>query len=125
MPTTSKKSPSPYYNKNEVKKRGWTDTAINKFLGKPDKTGRNRYRKRGTVNLYLKDRVHRIERSTEYGEWKIASEKRRESARKAAETKRAETLSKVESRLHTIELADKYKNLRLSELQEARHRILP
>lgn len=112
-------SDSPFYNKTEVKYRGWTDTAITKFLGKPDRTGKNRYNRRGKVLLYLKDRVHDVEATDRFRDWKQASAARRASATTAAAKKRAATLEKVSSRLDSIDLADGYKGLTRSQLRDA------
>lgn len=109
---------SPFYNKTELKERGWTDTSIKKFLGNPDRKGKNRKGKRGKVTLYFKDRVHETESTPQFKEWKTKSEARSQASLKAAEKKRQETLDKVTSRLDSIDLKDEYKHLTRDELRK-------
>ena len=111
-------SDSPFYNKTELKQRGWTDTAITKFLGNPDRKGKNRKGRRGKVSLYFKDRVHETETTPQFKEWKMKSEARSQASLKAAEKKRQETLNKVSRRLDSIDLKDEYKHLTRDDLRE-------
>lgn len=111
-------SDSPFYNKTELKQRGWTDTAIAKFLGNPDRKGKNRKGRRGKVSLYFKDNVHRAEATPQFKEWKLQSKVRSQASLRAAEKKRQETLDKVTSRLDSIDLKDEYKYLSRQELRQ-------
>ena len=111
-------SDSPFYNKTELKQRGWTDTAITKFLGNPDRKGKNRKGRRGKVSLYFKDNVHRVEATPQFKEWKLQSKARSQASLRAAEKKRQETLDKVTSRLDSIDLKDEYKYLSRQELRQ-------
>lgn len=109
---------SPFYNKAQVKDRGWTDTAITKFLGQPDRRGKNSRGRRGKVSLYFKDRVHEVESTTAFRQWKAKSAARRTSALAAAEKKRAATLQKVASRLDSVQLRNDIQNLSRQKLRE-------
>lgn len=110
-------SDSPFYNKTELKERGWTETAITKFLGNPDRKGKNRKGRKGKVSLYFKERVHHAEQTPNFKEWKLKSATRSQASLVAAEKKRQETLTKVSSRLDSIDLKDEYKHLTRQELR--------
>lgn len=109
---------SPFYNKTELKERGWTETAITKFLGNPDRKGKNRKGRKGKVSLYFKERVHYAEQTPSFKEWKKKSEARSQASLKAAEKKRQETLDRVYARLDSIDLRDEYKYLTRQELRQ-------
>lgn len=109
---------SPFYNKTELKERGWTETAITKFLGNPDRKGKNRKGRKGKVSLYFKERVHHAEQTPNFKEWKLKSAARSQASLAAAEKKRQETLTKVSSRLDSIDLKDEYKHLARQELRQ-------
>lgn len=111
-------SDSPFYNKTELKERGWTETAITKFLGNPDRKGKNRKGRKGKVSLYFKERVHHAEQTPNFKEWKLKSAARSQASLAAAEKKRQETLTKVSSRLDSIDLKDEYKHLTRQELRQ-------
>lgn len=111
-------SDSPFYNKTELKQRGWTDTAITKFLGNPDRKGKNRKGRRGKVSLYFKDNVQRVEATSQFKEWKLQSKARSQASLRAAEKKRQETLDKVSERLDSIALKEECKNLSREELRQ-------
>jgi len=56
--------------KSELKERGWTDGAIKKYLGEPDKTSPNPYSKKASeLKLFSRDRVEEIENSKEWQDW--------------------------------------------------------
>ena len=62
---------APRLNKSDLKSRGWTETAIAKFLGEPDSTRQNRrYRSAAPVKLYRKARVELAEASPEFQAWR-------------------------------------------------------
>ena len=120
-PKRKRKAPmsnSPFYNKTELKQRGWTDTAITKFLGTPDKKGKNRKGRCGKVSLYYKDNVYKIESTARFKEWKLQSRARSRASLQAAEKKRQETLNKVSARLDSIDLNSEYKNLSRQDLRQ-------
>lgn len=112
------KSPSPFYNKSEIKKRGWTDTAITKFLGSPDRISRNRRRRNSTVHLYLKDRVEKCESTTAWKEWKQKSQRRSDAMKASAAERREDTLRLAEKVLDTIHLTDECLDLSWETLKE-------
>lgn len=108
-----------YLTKAAIKKeRGWTDTAISKFLGDPDKLGSNPYSSKTPSHLYLLSRVKKAERTKKFKEWKAKSEKRRSSARKAANTRKEKTLAKVRSRLGEIRLHPRARGLSTKKLRK-------
>jgi len=66
-------------------KRFWTDSLINKFLGEPDKLGINLiYRTGPTVRLYNLKRVVEVERTPEFQEAFITSQKRSKKSKTVA-----------------------------------------
>lgn len=80
-----------YYSRSDLKKRGWTDAMINRFLSDPDRTGVNpHYSTAAPMKYYLCKRVHKVEESTKYSEWVQKNANRRKAARKVAERKRQE-----------------------------------
>lgn len=66
-----------YLSKKAIKDRGWTEGAIKKFLGEPDKLAKNKRSSRTKVHLYLEDRVVSMESTEEWKEWYNGSLKRR------------------------------------------------
>jgi hypothetical protein len=82
----------------ELKKRGWTDTAIKKFLSEPDATKPNpHYKTAAPMRLYKKSRVYGKERSRAFKAWREGVDKRKAAAQKAVETKERKLLDKIES----------------------------
>lgn len=93
------------YTKTQLKRdREWTDAAIRKFLGEPDSHKDNPYSSRSQIRLYDAERVHAVEGTREFAEWREKSRSRRAGARKAVETKRAKTMAVVEQRLGKVRL---------------------
>jgi hypothetical protein len=84
---------------SDIKKRGWTDALIARFLGRPDDTRVNpHYRSGPPMRLYKLDRIERVEASTEYREVQRGRQCKRDSAQKALATKRqkiAEYIARV------------------------------
>ncbi|MBR8833831.1 MAG: hypothetical protein DSM106950_07255 [Stigonema ocellatum SAG 48.90 = DSM 106950] len=76
-----------YFSKANLKERGWTDTAIVKFLGEEDKKAANSHNRYSSVCLYIKSRVITIEGTPEFKAWREKSLKRSESAKKGAQTR--------------------------------------
>lgn len=108
-----------YLTKAAIKKeRGWTDTAIKKFLGDPDKLGSNPYSSKTPSHLYLLSRVKKAERTKRFKDWKQKSKTRRASARKAANTRKEKTLAKVRSRLGEIQLHPAARGLSTKKLRK-------
>lgn len=108
-----------YLTKAAIKKdRGWTEGAILKFLGEPDKLGSNPYSSKTPSHLYLLSRVKKAERTKKFKEWKAKSENRRNAARKAANTRKEKTLRKVRSRLDEIQLHPQARGLSKKRLRK-------
>jgi hypothetical protein len=60
--------------KQKLKERGWTDSAIRKFLGEPDELKKNwLYSKAAPICLYSISKVEIIEKSDDFINWKIKS----------------------------------------------------
>ena len=88
----------PCFTQTELKDRGWTLSAITKFLGDPDRTKPNpMYRSAAPMKLWDKTRVEAVESTDEFRSWKEGSKSRR---RKASETMTAVMQAK---RLETIQ----------------------
>jgi hypothetical protein len=81
----------------KLKERGWTDGLIKRFLGAPDATRRNRYRRKYPAKLYLISRVERVEASLEFTEAKSKATARSKAARKSAQRKADSLLAEVEA----------------------------
>lgn len=81
-----------------LKERGWTDTLIKRFLPEPDLTRPNPHHAQSPpMRLYSKDRVESVEQTPEFQAAFAVAQRRRQSARKAVETKRTSTRTQVES----------------------------
>jgi hypothetical protein len=78
-----------YVTPTEMKSKGWTISAIAKYLGKPDKVAPNpHYRRAAKMRLYKVDRVRQAEKSPEFRQWqqsRIAQQSRSESSASAKE----------------------------------------
>lgn len=67
-----------HMTKQMLKKRGWTETLISRFLSYPDEEEPNPVRKGGApMQLYLKSRIREIESSEAFEKAIKAVEKRR------------------------------------------------
>lgn len=96
-----------YLSKTAIKDRGWTEGAIKKFLGEPDKLAKNKRSSRTKVHLYLEDRVVSMESTDEWKEWFNSSLKRRNALRDTNAKKRQKTVEKAEEVLSSIGLSKK------------------
>ena len=73
-----------YLNRQKLRERGWTDTAMKRFLGEPDRTGRNPYHRSGPEIKYsLRRSIEAIERSAAFVDWLSQSKPRKLAARAA------------------------------------------
>ncbi|GAA6620829.1 hypothetical protein [Scytonema sp. NUACC26] len=116
-----------YITKTDLKViRGWTDAAIKKFLGSEDKNSKNPvYRSASPVCLYLLERVLEAESSEEFEHWKKLSEKRKEAAKKAAQTRQErERQKQIEADRKALEL-QKQQQLFVKEISTIRLHIQP
>lgn len=100
------KKQSPFYNRSQLKERGWTDTAIDRFMKSPDLLSKNRRRRGAKIKLYDKDRAHTAESSPAWKAWKQKSQKRSDAMKASAAKKRNETLSEVNTVLDTLHLSN-------------------
>ena len=85
-----------YFVKSELKQRGWTDGLVKRLLGNPDQQKRNPfYPSKSPMRLYEMRRVERAEGTTEFIEAQKSLGRRRQSARRAVETKLAKLRTKI------------------------------
>ena len=100
-----------YISKAGLKKRGWTDRAIDIYLSQCDKVVKNsHYAKASPMYLYLKSKVEEAERSPEYQRYLDYHSPKRIGAQKGILTKKERLLKEVQSwtivlkpeRAHTI-----------------------
>lgn len=110
---------SAFLNKSQLIDRGWTASAIAKFLGEPDRVSRNRYNRKAKIQLYDFDRVLKEENTAAWKKWKQGSLKRSAAAKQAAATRRSNTIATAASRLHTIVLDPEYTGLTKEALKRA------
>src|SRR5690348_10950004 len=78
------------YSVPDLKDRGWTAAAIKNFLpAAPDDTRDNpRYARAGApMKLWLKSRVHRVEKTERFQSWKKGAEARKRAAEFGIETR--------------------------------------
>jgi ATP-dependent DNA helicase PIF1 len=67
-----------YYSATELKHRRWTNTAIVKFAGPPDRTAPNPcYETGAPMRFWSRERITHIEETPEFVLWKAGSDKRR------------------------------------------------
>jgi hypothetical protein len=83
---------------SDLKKRGWTDALIRKFLQPPDQTTKNpRYSSKAPMKLYLLTRVVRVERTRAFKQELAKVPERRKRAEKSTATKRAKIQAFIDS----------------------------
>ena len=87
------------FSVSELKDRGWTDTAVKRFLPEPDDTRPNpRYSQAGApMKFYLIARVKRMERTKGWQAWQVGVAERRAAAKRGVSTKEQKLLEQVES----------------------------
>jgi len=90
------------YSVSDLKERGWTETAIKRFLPAPDDTRPNpHYSRAGApMKFWLKSRIHRIEKTKRFLAWQAKTEKRKAAARSAVTTR----ISRMQESMETSEL---------------------
>lgn len=110
---------SAFLNKSQILDRGWTASAITKFLGEPDRVARNKRNRKAKIQLFDYDRVLSEENTAAWKKWKQGSLKRSAAAKQAAATRRRDTIAKATSRLHTIVLDPEYTGLSKKALKRA------
>lgn len=85
-----------------LKARRWTEGAIKKYLGEPDKLAQNPYcKKSGQVKLYLLSRIREVEESSKFILWLEESQIKRnnqsEAQKVAISKKKAQNLHEAET----------------------------
>jgi hypothetical protein len=94
------------YSVQSLKDRGWTDTAIKRFLPeKPDDTRDNpHFAWAGApMKFWTVRRVHRVEKTKRFLAWKAGTEKRKEAATRGVETRIDRMIELVEKAEITIQ----------------------
>jgi hypothetical protein len=78
--------------KADLKRRGWTDTAVAMFLGEPDRHRHNPLGRHNPICLFATARVLEAEMTAAFVMWKRGRDRRGERARRAAQ-RQAEALA--------------------------------
>jgi len=94
------------YSVADLKGRGWTETAIKKFLPvEPDDTRPNpHYANAGApMRFWLKRRVHRAEKTKTFHSWKNGAAQRRQAAHAAVATRIDNMVDAMQNATITIE----------------------
>lgn len=87
----------------DLKKRGWTNTLIQRHLGQPDRTIPNpHYRKAAPMRLYRLARVTAVEEADQWSDLIAKATARRMAAARAAETKTRALLAELEGMEFTV-----------------------
>ena len=106
-----------FYNKTELKERGWTDSLIKRFLPSPDKTFPNPHNKNGAPMCFFSEsHTKEIEKSVEFKAAMDVSRKRNQSSQKSVETKKAKIIEWINGL--TIEIPDYDKETLIKEACE-------
>lgn len=82
-----------YITKSEVKKRGWTDTIIDKWLVVDHEETNPMYKLAAPMKLYLLEDVERFEQTDDFKDWFKKKQSRKSSYDKAVKTKRCKTFN--------------------------------
>ena len=78
-----------YLTKSEVLEREWTDLAIERFLGEPERIRPNHlYRNTKSIKLYAENRVLKMEKTEEYQKFLEKKNKGQRGASKKRNKKR-------------------------------------
>lgn len=87
-----------YIGTTALRERGWTEAAIKRFLGEPDKRVPNpMYKSAAPARLYRADRASLAEASDEWKAWRQVAGKRSARSKAIASAKRAELLREVDA----------------------------
>ena len=90
-----------YISLSSLKGRGWTESIIKRYALQHDKEAVNPYyRSAAPIKLYELHKIEAIEATEEFKELQSATLKRKEAAKKAAETK----LQAMKDYVHSIEI---------------------
>lgn len=87
-----------YFTQSELLEQGWTKGLIVKFFSEPDARRTNpRYRSAAPVKLYSIEKVNAVIQTEEYNLARAKVEKRKLAAKKAADSKRENSLKECEN----------------------------
>lgn len=87
-----------FFNKVELKERGWSERMVLEILKEPDETRENpKYRSGSPTQLFLCDRVKQAEESEQFKEEIKIVERRRATGKAAANKRREQTLAEVDA----------------------------
>ena len=103
-----------------IKRAGWNQERLDKFLGEPDFTTENSYRRGVSTSWYMMKRIEKAEKYKTFQKEAVTAiaqhEKRKAAAAKATATKKAKTLAKVEQRLGEIKLKGAFAKMNKTNL---------
>jgi len=96
-PEAAETPPRPFYlGRGNLRRRGWTETGISRFLGAADALAPNPVVPSAAhMRLYDEARVARVEATDAWREWHAASQQRRESNRLRAEERARERADRL------------------------------
>ena len=111
-----------YFTQSELLEQGWTKGLIVKFFSEPDARRTNpQYRSAAPVKLYSIEKVNAVIQTEEYKLARAKVEKRKLAAKKAADSKRENSLKECENALERIKIEriplDRLRSLVLNDKQ--------
>jgi len=96
---------SKYINLSELKKRGWTTTKINAWLGEPDaRTLNPKYASASPQKLYLIRRVKQQERNKRFQDWLNATNTRRQKLSVSLKRKNTAKKDELQRKISSLEI---------------------
>lgn len=110
------------YSVPDLTARGWTSTAIKKFLpAEPDDTRDNPYYANAgaPMKFWLKSRVHRVEKTKRFLAWKRGAKTRRCAAKRGVATRVDRMVKRMEKA--TITIARGWTDEQIRDLAERTH----
>ena len=114
-----------YLTLTALRKRGWTETLVVRFLGKPDKIRPNPHCRRGApMKLFLSDRVYATESTSAFQAAMSAAEIRKDAAAKGNATKAERLMTYVEGVvIEEVPVLDRDELIRRSCASYNRHQM--
>lgn len=108
-----------YIGTPALRDRGWTEAAIKRFLGEPDKRIPNPvYRSAAPARLYSTARAAQAEAASEWQQWRRAADQRSARSTAVASAKRAALLAEVDA----LDIRVPVVSLDVLAAQSVRHR---
>lgn len=119
----NKQEEQEYFTQSALLEQGWTKGLISKFFPEPDAQATNpKYRGAAPVKLYSVEKVNAVIQTEEYRLAREKVEKRKLAAKKAVNSKRANSLAKYEKDVEKISVEriplDKLRTLALDDKQD-------